>query len=72
MFFQASQQKINNISKEEIEDQKSIQSGTAADHGHHRGNLQKHITSTEPKGQSFPSRQSQDCKEQTRHHNKHK
>ena len=50
-------------------DQESIQSSTTPDQGHHMGKWQKHKKTQhtrEPRGQPFPSRFSQGCKEQTR------
>ena len=61
--------------KEEDKEQESIQSNTTSDQGHHNRKWQKHKKTShtiEPRGQPFPSRWPQGCKEQTRQHNKDK
>ena len=60
-------------STEEGKDRELIQSSITPDTGHHMGKSQKHKKTQhtrEPRGQPFPSRGSQGCKEQKRQHNK--
>ena len=61
--------------EEEGKYQELLQSFTTPDPGNHLGKWQKHKQTSqtrESRGQTFPGRWSQDCKEQTRQHNKDK
>ena len=67
--------KILALSKEESKDQEWIQLSNTPDLEHHKGKWQKHRKTPhirQRKGQPFPSRWSQCCKEQTRQYNKDK